>query len=80
MKIQNVLVVGRDAGMIVVGLGGIIFQQVTGRVNIELLLTYTALLGVPGAIQVLQRLFRGATPTTGSSPPSLPPSSSPDSH
>jgi hypothetical protein len=65
VKAQIVLTVVRDAGLIVVGLGGIIYQQVTNHVNVELLLVYTTMLGIPGAVALLQ-LSRGKpeTPTT----------------
>lgn len=53
MKVQTAITVARDVGCLVVGLGGIIFQQVTGQVNIELLLVYTTFLGIPGALGLL---------------------------
>lgn len=66
---------------LVVGFGGVIWQQVTGDVNPWLLAVYTTMLGIPGAIGLLQ-LGRGtgrATPPSTASPPSAsppPPSSS----
>ena len=78
MKVQVILTVARDVGFIVVGLGGIIYQQVTNRVNFELLLVYTTMLGIPGAVALLQ-LSRGKqeTPSTvEQSSPSPPHSSS----
>lgn len=73
--------VARDIGCLVVGFGGIIFQQVTGQVNPWLLAAYMAMLGLPGAISLVQ-LGRGtgkhATPPTPSqSSPSPSSSSSP---
>lgn len=72
MKAQALTVV-RDVMSLVVGFGGIIFQQATGQVNVALLMVYTAMLGLPGAIGLFQ-LARGSsttppTPTSSSSPP-----------
>lgn len=71
MKPHGLLTAARDVGFIVVGLGGIIYQQITGLVNVELLLVYLALLGVPGALGLLQLRGNGSSgppPTVG--PPS----------
>src|SRR5882757_1059834 len=86
VKTTGILTVIRDLGLIVVGLGGIVFQQISGRVNIELLMVYTTILGVPGAIGLLQ-LSRGRSETphtagsSSQSPPQplSPPESSPPS-
>lgn len=76
MKLQALLTLARDVGLIVVGLGGIIYQQVTGQVNLELLLVYLTLLGIPGALGLLQ--LRGGG--NGEPPPTAgPPSDSPSS-
>lgn len=44
----------RDAGCVLVGLGGIIYQIVTGEVNGQLLTTCMGLLGIAGGIRVWQ--------------------------
>lgn len=77
MRLQALLTIARDAGFLVVGFGGVIYQQLTGNVNPWLLAVYTTMLGIPGAIGLLQLRGTGrqSAPTTPS-PPSLPPSSS----
>lgn len=79
MKIGAVLTVVRDAGCLLWGFGGIAYQQWTGNVNVALLMVYTAMLGLPGAIGLVQ-LARGKQelpPTAGSSSASPSSSSSP---
>lgn len=79
MKWEAIRTVIRDLMFLAVGLGGIIYQQVTGRVSVELLLVYTGLLGIPAAVAV-KKLYPGRTetpPTPEPSSPSRPPSSSP---
>jgi hypothetical protein len=44
----------RDAGCVVVGLGGITYQTVTGQVNGQLLTAFMGLLGIAGGIRVWQ--------------------------
>lgn len=67
----------RDVGMLLVGLGGITYQQVTGNINVELLAVYTALLGIPGAAALWSLGPKGRPPTIGSSlPPPQEPSHS----
>jgi hypothetical protein len=78
VKWEGIRTVVRDVTFLVIGLGGITYQQVTGRVNVELLLVYTGLLGVPAAVAV-KKLYPGRTetpPTVEPSSPSQPPSSS----
>jgi hypothetical protein len=78
VKWEAARTVVRDVTFLVIGLGGITYQQVTGRVNVELLLVYTGLLGVPAAVAV-KKLYPGRTetpPTPEPSSPSQPPSSS----
>lgn len=74
MKFQALVAVVRDAGFLLVGFGGIIYQQVTQQVNPWLLAVYTTMLGIPGAIGLLQ-LGRGrsTTPSTPSSSSASPP-------
>lgn len=44
----------RDAGCVLVGLGGITYQIVSGHVNGQLLTTCMGLLGIAGGIRVWQ--------------------------
>lgn len=81
MKWPALVTVVRDVGFLLVGFGGILYQQITNQVDVALLIVYTTMLGIPGAIGLLQ-LGRGRqeTPSTAgqqSSPPSS--SSSPPS-
>lgn len=81
MRLQALITVARDAGFLLVGFGGIVYQQITGQVNPWLLGVYTTMLGIPGAIGLLQLRGTGkpaTPPTPGSSSPS-PSSSSPQS-
>lgn len=82
MKWQALKTIVRDIGCLLVGFGGIIFQQLTGQFNPWLLAAYMAMLGLPGAIGLVQ-LGRGtgkpATPPTPSPSSPSPSSSSPSS-
>jgi len=74
VKWSAVYPVLRDVGIWAAALFGIIFQQVTGKVNAELLGAYLAMLGIPAVIGVVH-LVRGkaddpATPTPPSPSPS----------
>ncbi len=60
----------RDSVCLLVGVGGIIFQQVTGEVDWQLLLAYLALIGTPGALNVAT-LLRPSTPEPPSQSPPL---------
>lgn len=62
MKAQAIVTVIRDVLCLAVGVFGILHQEITGSVQGELLLVYTALLGIPGAIGLLQ-LSRGRQET-----------------
>jgi hypothetical protein len=79
----KVFAVVRDTLCLLVGLGGLIFQQVTGKTNTELIAAWLMLLGfaVPGAtaLRHLARAGRTETPPTPepSSPSSAPSSPSP---
>lgn len=76
MRWQALVAVVRDAGFLVIGFGGVIYQQVTGNVNPWLLGVYTTMLGIPGAIGLLQLRGSRVTPSTASSQSSSPASSS----
>lgn len=54
----------------------IIFQQITGQVNLDLLLVATGLCGVPGAIASLN-ILRGNSATPDTHVPSASPPASP---
>jgi hypothetical protein len=68
----------RDAGCVLVGLGGITYQIVSGNVNGQLLTTCMGLLGIAGGIRVWQlRPSSGAgRGRSSSSRPSVSPSPS----
>jgi len=72
----------RDAGCVVVGLGGITYQIVTRETNVALLTTCMALLGITGAINVRQlrpstRSSNGGRGRSSSASSSVSPSPSP---
>lgn len=54
----------RDAGCVLVGLGGITYQTITGDVNGQLLTAFMGLLGIAGGIRVWQ-LRPGSGSNTG---------------
>jgi hypothetical protein len=68
----------RDAGCVVVGLGGITYQIISGNVNGQLLTTCMGLLGIAGGIRVWQlrpssgggRGRSSSSPRSGSPSPS----------
>lgn len=70
------IAIGRDIALTVIGLGGIVHQEVVGPVKPELLIVYTTLLGTPMATNLLA-LARGVsrTDTDGRQLPSAPDSS-----
>jgi hypothetical protein len=62
----------KDVVLFVVGLGGIIFQLVTGNVNVALLAVFTAMTGVPGLTNLVLLLkggFATELPPSTSAPP-----------
>lgn len=69
MKLERGITVARDLLCLLLGVGGIIYQQVTGNVHWELLLVYMGILGVPGAMALISLISgSGSGPTTESSP------------
>lgn len=64
-------VVAKDVTLFVVGVGGIVYQLLSGDVNVALLAVFTAMTGVPGLTNLLS-LVRGGLDT--SSPSSTSPS------
>lgn len=71
---STLVVVIRDLVLLGVGSWGIVYQQLSGVINVPLLAIYTILVGVPGAAGVL-KLLRNV-PIEPGSPSSQPPSSS----
>lgn len=67
----------KDTILFVFGIGGIIWQTVTGDVNYALLGVFTAMVGVPGFTNMVT-LIRGSG-TTSSQPTSAPSGSSSES-
>lgn len=67
-------VILRDLSCLIVGLVGILHQEFTGTADPLLLATYTTLLGIPGAANVLAILkgTGGGTPPSSSPPPASP--------
>lgn len=57
----------RDVVLLVFGLAGIAYQQVTGNVNFVLLAIFTAMTGVPGLTNLMP-LLRGIPTVSHSSP------------
>lgn len=68
----------KDIVLFVVGLGGIIFQLLTGDVDVALLAVFVAMTGVPGLTNMVS-LIRGGYVTDSSSSTSAPPRSPTDS-
>jgi hypothetical protein len=63
--------VGRDTVLFVVGLAGIGYQQITGKVHWELLVVFGLMIGLPGISSLIQLVAGGSdiTPSSSSSPP-----------
>jgi hypothetical protein len=57
----------RDIGCFVLGIAGIVYQQITGKVDTVLLVVYLTLLGVPG---LLGAIAIGRGTDDGPEPPS----------
>lgn len=68
------ITVVKDLVLFAVGLGGIIYQLLTGNVNIWLLMVFVTMTGMPGLTSLLA-LFKSGLPT-GSQLPSAPPTAS----
>lgn len=78
MKIERLIVIVKDVLLFGTGLAGIVYQQVTGKVDAMLLAVFTIMVGLPG-IAALWSL-RTTSTTNLSSSESPPSPSSPDSH
>lgn len=75
MRSSQRLAVAKDVALFVVGLGGIVYQLVTGRVDVALLAVFTAMTGVPGLTNLIS-LLRGLDTSAPPSPSLQPPSAS----
>jgi hypothetical protein len=64
VKIRAVFTGVRDALLLGVGIFVIMYQQLTGRTNLELLIVALVIMQIPGAIGLLY-LLRGKHETTG---------------
>lgn len=64
MKTRAVFTGIRDALLLGVGIFVIMYQQLTGRTNLELLIVALVIMNIPGAIGLLY-LTRGKAETTG---------------
>lgn len=70
----------RDVTLLGVGSFGILYQQLSGVINVPLLCLYTAMVGVPGAAGVIKMVARTGMAQQSSPPPSpLPPGESANS-
>lgn len=78
MKLPALVTIFRDIALTVIGLGGIVHQELVGPVKWQLLVVYTTILGIPGAANIVAVLRSSAVSTATASPPSpsQPPSSS----
>jgi hypothetical protein len=73
MKSAQRLAVAKDLVLFLVGLGGIVYQLLTGNVDIALLAVFTAMTGVPGVtnlISLLRGLGTSSLPSSSPSPSS----------
>lgn len=68
MKIRAVFTVVRDTLLLGVGIFGILYQQITGRTNLELLIVYLVVMQIPGALGLLH-LRAGKPKTDGTAEP-----------
>jgi hypothetical protein len=61
--------IGRDVALTLIGIAGILHQELVGPVKPELLIVYTTLLGIPGAANLIG-LARGLSVSVTAKPPS----------
>jgi hypothetical protein len=81
VRAQDWVTIGRDVALTLIGIAGILHQELVGPVKPELLIVYTTLLGIPGAANLIG-LARGLSATVTVAPrsesapssPVLPPS------
>lgn len=74
-KLDKAVSVTRDLVLLVFGLSGIAYQQVTGEVNFVLLAIFTTMTGIPGLVNLLPLLRGLPTDSQSSAPASTPPHS-----
>jgi hypothetical protein len=67
--------ISRDSILLISGLTGIGYQQITGKVYIPLLVVFGLMIGLPGVTAILQLLGGTTAPTTGGSSSSSSPHS-----
>lgn len=80
MWLKTWVPVFRDLLMFVAGLAGVIHEELSGHTSIPLLVVYTTMLGIPGALGALWLSRESGAGSPSSPPPSsaseaLPPSS-----
>lgn len=77
MWLKTWMPVLRDLVMFVAGLAGVIHEELSGQTSIPLLVVYTAMLGIPGALGALwlSRTESGPSPPQSRLSEELPPSS-----
>ena len=57
---STVVVVIRDLTLLGLGSWGIVYQQLSGSINVPLLVLYTALVGAPGGLGLVRLVARSA--------------------
>jgi hypothetical protein len=62
VRAQDMVTIGRDIALTLIGIAGILHQELVGPVKPELLIVYTTLLGIPGAANMIG-LLRGVSAT-----------------
>lgn len=77
MWLKTWVPVFRDLVMFVAGLAGVIHEELSGHTSIPLLVVYTSMLGIPGALGALwlSRTESGPSPSRSERSGALPPSS-----
>lgn len=76
MSRVNRVQVAKDAILFSVGVGGIVYQLVTGQVNFGLLAVFTAMTGIPGVTNFVSLLKGGVSIESAPSSPASPRSDS----
>jgi hypothetical protein len=67
VRAQDMVTIGRDVALTLIGIGGILHQELVGPVKPELLIVYTTLLGIPGAANLIG-LARGLSDSVTAQP------------
>jgi hypothetical protein len=71
MNWSKAFAVARDALCLGLGIFGVAHQEITGRVNVDLLVLYSVMLGTPGTIGLVN-LLRGKVQVSVTTEPSSP--------